>query len=115
MFFQDLPDLDHEGFAAGEFSLHEIDIHVQVFVIELVDYFLPDHGAELFEINHKSGFGIRFSFYRHDQLKIMAMTVLVGAWAKDLNILFFGPRRIIELVSCVEVFFAGDVDHELRI
>ena len=39
------------------------------------------------------------------------MPVLIGAWTEDFHILFPCPLRVIQLVGCIEVFFAGDVEH----
>jgi hypothetical protein len=41
----------------------------------------------------------------------MAVPVFVGAGAEYFYVPFFGKSRVVQFVSCVKVFFAGDVEH----
>jgi hypothetical protein len=108
---QDVPDLQDEVFAAGHFSLHEIYIFVEVFMVQLIDYFLANQGAELFKIYHEACFGIGLSFHRYNQLEIMPMPVYIGARAEHLCVLLRGPVGVIQLVSCIKMFFPANVYH----
>lgn len=108
---EDVPDLYHQGFAAGQLALHKRNIEVEVLVVELVYYLAADERAQFFEVYHKTGFGIGFSFYGYDKVEIMAVPVLIGAGTEYFGILFGAPGRIIQFMGGVEMFFATDVDH----
>ena len=108
---QDAPDLDDEIFAAGQFTGHEVDVEVQVLMVELVDHFLPDEGAQLLQVYHKAGLGVWFALHGDDEFEVVAVPIIVCAGAKDLCIPLWRPLGIVELVGGVEVFFAADVDH----
>lgn len=113
--FEDFPDLNNQVFTAGHFSFHKINIEVDVLVVEPVCYLDPNQGTEFFHVYHKSGFRIRISFNRYDQIKIMTMPVIIGAWPEHLQVFFFRPRGVEEFVCCVKVFFAGNVNHCVKL
>lgn len=49
--------------------------------------------------------------YRHIQLVIVAMPVLVGALAEHLKVLFLAPSFYIELVCGIKRLSPGQVNH----
>lgn len=108
---EDFPDLDYEVFAARQLILHKIHVRVQVFVVEFIDHFSADQGAEPFQIDDKTGVGIRPALDGHDKVKIVSMPIFVGAWPKNLHILLFCPIGVVEFMGSVKMFFAGDVEH----
>lgn len=112
---EDVPDLYHQGFATGQLALHKRDIEVEVLVVELVYYLVADERAQLFEVYHKTGFGIWFTFYGYNKVEIMAVPVLIGAGTEYFGILFGAPGRIVQFMGGVEMFFATDVDHGANI
>lgn len=101
MLFEDFPDLNNQVFTTGHFPTHKINIEVDVLVVEPVCYFCPNEVTEFFHIYNKAGFWIRGSLNRYDQIKIMTMPVIIGAWPKHLNIFLFRPGRVKEFMRCV--------------
>src|SRR5690349_10365221 len=70
--------------------------------------FIDDH-AEAFYIKHKTGVWIRITFYGNEQLIVMAMPVLIGAFAKDFLIFFVAPGRVIKLMGRIKMLGSGQV------
>lgn len=112
---QYLPYFHNQCLATRQFVLHEIDVEVEVLVVELVGHLEANQGAEFFEVYDKTCFGVGLSAHGNDQVKVVAMPVLVGAGAKDFEILFFRPRRVVQLVRCVEMLFPAYVYHKANI
>jgi hypothetical protein len=112
---QDSPYLYNQVFATGHFAEHEINIHVQVFVIQFFNHFATDQQAQLFQIDYEARFRIRDTLNRHDEVKVMSMPVFIGTGSEHFHILLLGPVRIVQLVGCVKVFFARDVNHTANI
>ena len=111
MLGKDTPDFNNEILTAGELVLHEIDIEIEVFVIELVGDLLSNQSAQLLQIHDKSGLRIRSAFYGHNKVEIVPMPVLIGARAEYFRVPFLAPGRIMKLMGSVEMFLAGYVDH----
>lgn len=99
------PNLHHQIFTARQFIFHEFNINIQILVIKFIDDFTADHRAQFFEIHNKARLRIRFSLDGNDQIEIMPVPVFIRTRAKDLDILFFTPGRIIKLVGRVKMLF----------
>lgn len=111
---QNPPDLYDEGLAAGQLALHKIHVHVEVFVVELLDNLLADEGAKALQVHHEACLRIGMALDRGNELKIVAMPVFVGTGAKYLHVLFRCPLRVVKFVGGVKMFLAGDVDHRFQ-
>ncbi len=108
---QFVPDPDHQVFDGAEFPLHEIHIHVQVLMVDLLyDMLLHDH-TQFLHVEDETGLRIGVSLDRNIKFKIMPVPVLIGAFAEDLVILLRRPVGIVELMSGVKMFDAGDINH----
>lgn len=73
---------------------------------------LLDDFAEFLYIVNKSGTRIRLTGEGNMQFEIVPMPILIGAFAKYRFILFPRPGRIIQFMRSIEMFNAGDVNHE---
>ncbi len=99
-----IPDAQHEIFNRAHLIPHKIHIKVQVPVVQLFNDRVFNDPAQQFGINNKAGIRVGKSLYRDKQFKIMAMPVLIGAFAKDFIILFTAPGWVIELVRSIKMF-----------
>ena len=86
-----IQDFDDTVLRPTSFSLHKINIKVQVPVIKLVDDMLVDDNAQSFCINQETGIRIGFAFYRNKQLVIVAVPIIVSTFSKDLIIFCLTP------------------------
>src|SRR5690606_3968295 len=108
---QDFPYLHNKVLTTGQLALHKINIEIDILVIKLIDHFCTNKCTQSLQINNKPCFRVGCTLHRNNQIKIMAMPVIIGTWAKNFNILLLRPYRVIQLMRCVEVFFTGDVEH----
>ena len=69
--------------------------------------------TELLKVYHKARIWIGFSFYCNNELKVMAVPILVGAWAKYFFVFGFTPRGVVKFVCCVEMLFPAYVYRHL--
>jgi len=72
-----------------------------------------DDAAEVFQIHQKSSIGVGCAHERHQQFKIMAVHIGVGAFAKYLFVFFGAPIRVPKLMGSVEMLLAGQMNHKL--
>lgn len=111
MFCQNSPYLHDKIFTTRHFIAHKVNIEIEIFMIEFIHDFPPDHCTEFFKVNHKACIGVRLTFYRDNQLEIVAVPVFIRAGPEHSGVLFLTPRRIVKFMGCVEVFFSGYVEH----
>src|SRR5690606_19603509 len=95
----------------GHLPLHEIYIHVKVFVVHLINHFFSDQSTQCLEIHNKTCVRVWKTFDGDNQFKIMAMPVDVGAGAKNFLVPFLAPLRVPKLMGRVEMFFSANVYH----
>lgn len=95
MQLEDLPDFQHQIFAACKLVLHEVYVEVQIFMIEFIDHFAPDHGAEFFQIHNESGFRVGHALDGDDEVKVVAMPVFVRTRSEHFRIFLFCPCGIV--------------------
>jgi hypothetical protein len=99
-----LPDGDREIFGAAHLIFHEIHIHVQVFVVQLIDHIFFDELAEFLHIIQKTGIRIRPALDGYIKIVIMPMPVLIGAYPKYGLIPLLAPFRVKEFMRRVKMF-----------
>ena len=105
------PDFYDQVLTTRHFILHEVHIEVYILMVKFVGNFPLNQFTQFFKIDHETRFGIRMALYRHDQVEIMPMPMIVRAGPENFNVLLLRPSWIIKLVRCVEMFFSGDVKH----
>ncbi len=106
-----LPDPDGQVLGAGETAFHKINIEVKVAVIQFFANLCGQQLAEFFGIHQKACFRIHISFYRDNELVVMAMPVGIGAFAEHFHIFLFCPGWVVELVRGIKVLVTSQVNH----
>ena len=110
--FQPLPDQQNKVLRSWLQALRdEIHIQIQVAVVEVFGDFSTDDVAEFFHVHDESGDRIGPTFYGDVQGIVVAVPVLVGAFAEYFAVLLFGPSVHPKFVGGVEAFDSGDVKH----
>jgi hypothetical protein len=105
------PDGNNEVFYGAEFSLHEWHICIQILMVQSVYHMGLDDTAEFLHVKNEACFGVRPALDGDMKLKVVAMPVLIGTFAKNLFISFSGPGGIEQAVGCIEMFYPRDENH----
>jgi hypothetical protein len=111
MLLQLLPDPNGQILRRTHFTLKKINFDIQIPVIQFLDDMILNDTAQFFYIEQKSRIRVRVTFYRHIQLVIMPMPILIGAFAEYGLILILTPAWIIEFVRCVKMLQARQIHH----
>ena len=98
-----IPDGNSKVFCATHLVLHEFNIHIEVAVIYFFNYLFLDDVAQLFYVKYKSCSRIRLPLYRYQQFIVMTVPILIGAFAKNLFILFVRPVRVVEFMGSIKM------------
>ena len=80
-------------------------------MIQPVHYLALHDLAECMRIDHKTSVGVRCTFDSDKDIEIVAVIVLIGAFAKNLNILLRCPVSFVKLVGAIEIFSSCQIDH----
>jgi hypothetical protein len=78
-------------------------------VVEGINDMRLDQLTQKFEVHDKARIYVWNAFDGNPEFKIMAMPVLIGAFAKYFPVFFVGPFRAPEFVGGIEGFSAGDI------
>lgn len=78
-------------------------------MVERLDDMRLDDLAQEFEVHDETGVGVWGSFDGYPELKVVAVPVLIAAFAEYLPVFFVGPFRAPKFVSCIEGFATRDV------
>ena len=82
----------HTGSGKNTYKLWGV-VRVEVFVVEGFDDVRLDQLAQEFEVHDEAGVGVWNAFDGNPELKVVAVPVVVGAFAKYFPVFFVGPLR----------------------
>ena len=78
-------------------------------MVERLDDVRLDQLAQEFEVHDEAGVGVWNAFDGNPELKVVAVPVVVGTFAKYFPVFFIGPLRAPEFVGGIEGFATGDI------
>ena len=106
-----IPDANCEVLGTRKLAGHKWHIQVKVFVVHMLHQLVFHNVAKLFGIENEAGFGVGSTFYRDVEFVVVAVPVLIGAFAKNLAVAILTPSGVEQPMGRIEMFYSSEVYH----
>src|SRR5215212_6334417 len=104
------PARDDDVLRRGVDPAEEVDVHVHVSVVQLVDDFVLHDAPERAEVDHVTGAPVHLTGHGHLEHVVVTMPAGVVVRAVERAVLLLGERRVVQAMRGVEAKPARDSD-----